>query len=255
MRRCVTLATIIATGALCCAMSVLAQEAQPPSAAALAALKIEKVKEGLYVITGSAPGDTFSGGNTAVFITDVGVTLVDTKLPGFGPSILDRIKTVTTKPITRIINTHAHGDHTGNNQFFGASVETIIHENADAALQKSSDTRPRRTYRDKLSLGSGKFQVDLYHFGRGHTDGDTFVVFTGLRAMHAGDMFAWKALHTSTPRSAAAPYSIPRRWPPRSAASPTSTRSSPVTPRWHGGASSPSTPTSPRTSSTTSSGR
>lgn len=194
MRRCVTLATIIATGALCCAMSVLAQEAQPPSAAALAALKIEKVKEGLYVITGSAPGDTFSGGNTAVFITDVGVTLVDTKLPGFGPSILDRIKTVTTKPITRIINTHAHGDHTGNNQFFGASVETIIHENADAALQKSSDTRPRRTYRDKLSLGSGKFQVDLYHFGRGHTDGDTFVVFTGLRAMHAGDMFAWKAL-------------------------------------------------------------
>jgi cyclase len=194
VKRGVILATIIGAGAVCAAISAGALVAPTPSAAALAALKIEKVKDGLYVITGAAPGDTFSGGNTAVFITDAGVTLVDTKLPGFGPSILDRVKTVTTKPITRIINTHAHRDHTGNNQSFGASVETIIHENADAALQKSNDTRPRRTYRDKLSLGSGKYQVDLYHFGRGHTDGDTFVVFTGLRAMHAGDMFAWKAL-------------------------------------------------------------
>jgi cyclase len=194
MKRIVILTGIIGIGAVCCAMSALAQESQAPSAAALAALKIVKVKDGLYVITGSGPGDGFSGGNTAVLLTDAGVTLVDTKLPGFGPSTVDRIKTVTDKPITRIINTHAHGDHTGNNQAFGASVETIIHENADAALQKAHNTAQRRTYRDKLSLGSGKYQIDLFHFGRGHTDGDTFVVFTGLRVMHAGDQFAWKAL-------------------------------------------------------------
>lgn len=194
MKRALILAAIVGIGAISCGISVLAQaQATVPSAAALAALKIEKVKDGLYVITGSEPGDGFSGGNTAVFITDVGVTLVDTKLPGFGPSILDRIKTVTDKPVTRIINTHAHGDHTANNGAFGR-VETIIHENADAAMQKSNDTAPRRTYRDKLSLGSGKYQIDLYHFGRGHTDGDTFVVFTGLRTMHAGDQFPWKAL-------------------------------------------------------------
>jgi len=170
-----------------------AQAPAAPTAAALSALKITKVKESLYVISGSSPGDAFSGGNTAVFITNV-VTLVDTKLPGFGPAILDRIKTVTDKPVTRIINTHAHGDHTGNNGFFGASVEAIIHENADAALQKANNTAQRRTYRDKLGLGSGKDAIDLYHFGRGHTDGDTFVVFSGIRAMHAGDQFPWKAL-------------------------------------------------------------
>ena len=58
-----------------------------------------------------------------------GVVLVDTKLPGWGQPILDRIKTVTDKPITTIINTHTHDDHTGSNDFFGASVETIVHEN------------------------------------------------------------------------------------------------------------------------------
>jgi cyclase len=53
---------------------------------------------------------------------------------------------------------------------------------------------PKRTYKDTLTLGSGKDQVDLYYLGVGHTNGDTFVVFPALRVMHTGDMFAWKAL-------------------------------------------------------------
>jgi glyoxylase-like metal-dependent hydrolase (beta-lactamase superfamily II) len=123
-----------------------------------------------------------------MFITDAGVTLVDSKLPGFGPTILERIKTVTNEPITRIINTHTHGDHTGSNSFFGASVESIVHENARASMAKmpefsAANARflPRRTYTYTLTLGAGKDQIDLYHFGRGHTNGDTFVVFTALR--------------------------------------------------------------------------
>ena len=90
-----------------------------------------------------------------MFVTDGGVTLVDTKLPGLGQTILDRIKTVTDKPVTRIINTHAHGDHTGNNGFFGAQVETIVQENTKSVMAKLPEwsgaaaqfcrTRPTRT--------------------------------------------------------------------------------------------------------------
>jgi glyoxylase-like metal-dependent hydrolase (beta-lactamase superfamily II) len=36
---------------------------------------------------------------------------------------------------------------------------------------------------------SGKDRIELYYFGRGHTNGDTFVVFPAVRAMHTGDMF------------------------------------------------------------------
>jgi glyoxylase-like metal-dependent hydrolase (beta-lactamase superfamily II) len=171
----------------------------------MATARIEKVKENLYVITGSdasAENDALlTGGNTAVFITDTGVTLVDTKLPGFGPMILARIKAVTDKPVTRIINTHTHGDHTGSNGFFGVSIESIVHENARTSMMKmpefsgaNAQFLPKRTYKDRLTVGSGKDQIDLYYFGRGHTNGDTFVVFTALRTMHAGDMFPVKAL-------------------------------------------------------------
>jgi len=174
-----------------------------PSKAALDATKIEKVKDNLYVITGSGVADTnaFSGGNTAVLVTDTGVVVVDSKLPGWGQVVLDRIKTVTNKPVTTIINTHTHGDHTGSNEFFGTTVDSIVQENTKANMAKMNEFKgdkarflPRRTYKDRLTLGKGKDQIDLYYFGPGHTNGDTFVVFPALRTMHAGDMFAWKAL-------------------------------------------------------------
>jgi len=203
MRRRLVLGTLIGVGVL---TLVVSGQGPPvgPTAAALAATKIEKVKDNLYVITGSGAEnqDAFSGGNTAVFITDSGVTLVDTKLPGWGPTILERIKTVTDKPVTRIINTHTHSDHTGGNMALGrGTVEIVVQENTKANLTRdpsyagaNAKFLPTKTYKDRLTIGSGKDEIDLYYFGRGHTNGDAFVVFKALRTMHVGDIFAWKAL-------------------------------------------------------------
>lgn len=200
MKRTLVLAAIALTGGLTITLAAV-QAPAAPGQAALDATKIEKVKENLYIITGSspAPRETFSGGNTGVFITDRGVVVVDTKLANWGPAILERIKSVTTKPIVTIINTHSHGDHTGSNEFFGASVESVVHENTKANMARMDAFKgdkaqflPKRTYTDKLTLGAGKDQIDLYHFGPGHTNGDTFVVYTALRTMQAGDMFPWK---------------------------------------------------------------
>jgi cyclase len=164
MTRAVVLGTLVALGALSMAVSGQAPPAGP-TAKAIAATKIEKVKDNLYIVTGSGIEDTnaFSGGNTAVFITDAGVTLVDTKLPGYGQTILDRVKTVTSKPIIRIINTHTHGDHTGGNEFFGANVEGIVQENTKTNMARMDEFKgakaqflPKRTYKDKLTLGAGK---------------------------------------------------------------------------------------------------
>jgi glyoxylase-like metal-dependent hydrolase (beta-lactamase superfamily II) len=202
MTRAIVFGTLIGIGTL--SLAAAGMQAPPqtgPSAAALQATKIEKVKDNLYVITGSSPTprENFSGGNTAVFITDSGVVVVDTKLAGWGQVILDRIKTVTSKPVTTIINTHTHGDHTGSNEFFGATVDSIVQENTKANMQKMDAFKgekaaflPKRTYKDTMTIGSGKDEIDLYYFGPGHTNGDTFVVFRSLRTMHAGDMFPWK---------------------------------------------------------------
>jgi len=200
MKRVIVLGVLAAAAALSMAAGSQ-QPAQGLPAAALAATKLEKVKDNLYMITGADPTnrDAFSGGNTGVFITDNGVVVVDTKLAGWGQVILDKIKTVTNKPITTIINTHTHGDHTGSNEAFGATVDIVAHENTKANMQKMDAFKgdkakflPKRTFKDKMSVGSGKDRIDLYYFGRGHTNGDTWVVYTALRVMQTGDMFAWK---------------------------------------------------------------
>ena len=198
MRRNMLLGVLLASGALSMAVTAYQPPAQPPGPRVI---NIEKLKDNLYVLTSSTPGNaaTFSGGNVAVFITDSGVTLVDTKLPGWGQAVLDKVKSVTDKPVTRIINTHTHGDHTGNDGFFGASVEIVAHENTKTNMEKMDAFKgenakflPSKTYKDKMSVGSGKDKIDLYYFGAGHTSGDTFVVFPALRILHTGDMFAWK---------------------------------------------------------------
>jgi cyclase len=161
---------------------------------------IQKVKENLYVITGSDPTDRskFTGGNVGVFVTDAGVVLVDTKLANYGQAILDQIKTVTNKPITTIVNTHTHGDHTGSNEFFPATVDFVAHENTKTNMERMDAFKgdkakflPKRTYKDRLTIGSGRDRVELFYFGPGHTSGDTFVFYPSLRVLQTGDMFAW----------------------------------------------------------------
>ncbi len=163
MRRIRALGVIVTLGGLSMAVAAFQAPAAAPSQAVLDVTKIEKVKENLYVITGSSPvpRETFSGGNTGVFITDRGVVVVDTKLANWGPTILERIKTVTNKPVVTVINTHTHGDHTGSNEFFGASVESVVHENTKANMARMDAFKgdkaqflPKRTYKDKLTLGS-----------------------------------------------------------------------------------------------------
>src|SRR5262249_2283049 len=155
MKRCVVLGTLLMIGALSFTVAGLQAPPPGPTPASLTATKIEKVKDNLYVITGSGAADqaAFSGGNTAVFITEAGVVLIDTKLPGWGPTILQRIKTVTNKPVTTIINTHTHGDHTGSNEFFGTMVDSVVHENTKANMAKMTEFSgekakflPKRTY-------------------------------------------------------------------------------------------------------------
>jgi cyclase len=161
------------------------QQAQQP-------LDIQKVKDNLFMITGN-------GGNTGVFITDGGVVVVDTKNPGNGPAILEKIKSVTPKPVTMIINTHTHGDHVGSNEAFPATVDIVAHENTKANMEKMDNFKgdkakflPKKTYKDKMTLGKGKDEIELFYFGRAHTNGDTWVVFPAVRAMHSGDAFAGK---------------------------------------------------------------
>lgn len=191
MRRVRVLAAIGGVGLAAMTVAQAQQPAAKPAGPNVA--QIEKVKDNLFMITGG-------GGNTAAFITATGVVLVDTKLSNWGQAILDKVRTVSDKPITHIINTHTHGDHVGSNEFFPATVEIVAQENTGANMAKmknfaTPETKhgmPDRMFKDRMTVLGGKEAIDLYYFGNGHTNGDAFVVFRELRTMHAGDIFARK---------------------------------------------------------------
>jgi cyclase len=188
MTRAAALGIVTVAGALGITASLIATGQQP---AKPIVAQIEKVKDNLYMVTGE-------GGNVAAFVTATGVVLVDTKYPEWGQPILDKVKTVTEKPVTHIINTHTHGDHVGSNSFFPASVEIVVQENTSANMKRMDLFKtpegarglPDKTFGDKMTVLSGPDAIDLYHFGRAHTNGDAFVVFRNLRVMHAGDVFS-----------------------------------------------------------------
>jgi cyclase len=184
MRRRAVLAGLVAIGAISAALSSVVAQSSPT------VVTLQKLKDNLYLAGGG-------GGNSAIFVTDLGVVIVDTKLAGWGKPLLDKIRTVTDKPVTTIINTHAHSDHAGGNEFFGTAVEIVAHENTRLTMDKMDAFKgdkvnylPKLMFRDRMTLSAGRDRIDLYYFGRGHTNGDAWVVFPAARVVHAGDMFA-----------------------------------------------------------------
>jgi len=187
MRRGIVLGSVIVLGTL----GVL--RAQQP-ADAPKVVEVEKVKDNLFVLRGG-------GGNTAVFVTADGVTVVDAKNPGWGTPILQKIRELTPKPVTRLINTHTHGDHVSGNVEFPASVEVVAHANTKTNMEKMPIFKEHnghgladKTFTDRMTIGTGADRIDLYYFGPGHTNGDAWVVFPAHRIVHAGDIFAGKSL-------------------------------------------------------------
>ena len=195
MRRVLGLGAVLTVGVA----SLVAVSAQP----AEMVVEVDQLHDNLYVLRGG-------GGNSTAFITTDGVVLVDTKVAGWGQPLIDAIGELTSNPVTTIINTHAHFDHVSGNVEFPATVEFVAHDNAKTLMEEWNPVTgfpgdfpavfetsggqglPTRTYQDRLTLGSGADQVDLYYFGRGHTGGDTWVVFPALRSMHAGALFPGK---------------------------------------------------------------
>ena len=203
MRRSVCLGVLTVVGVLLTAATYEARQGRVD-------LEVRTITDNLYMLANASTVQGMGGGgNTAIWVMADGVALVDTKINGYGQDIIAHVAELTDKPITTVINTHTHYDHSGGNTEFPDTVDFVVHENTraqmardtcepvtncDAFKGENAKYLPRTTYSDRMSLFAGPDQIDLYHFGRGHTDGDTFIVFKAARTMHTGDMFQRKGL-------------------------------------------------------------
>jgi glyoxylase-like metal-dependent hydrolase (beta-lactamase superfamily II) len=183
MKRIAILATIVAAGLTTAGISAGLSAQGLPGVGAT-----DRVSENVYKIFGA-------GGNTTFFIRSDGVVLVDTKLPNNGAAILAKVREVTDKPVTMIINTHSHPDHLGSNTEIDSArggVEVVVHANTARRMAGTpTNNKVTQSFDDRLTLGQGRDQIDLFWFGPAHTDGDAFIVFPGEKVMLTGDVMAW----------------------------------------------------------------
>jgi cyclase len=157
-------------------------------------VKATKVAGTVYMITGA-------GGNIGVSVGDDGIILVDDQYAPLVPKIEAALKTISSKPVRFIINTHYHPDHTGGNEQLGRTAPIIAQENARKHLKEGATTMfgpmapqpkgalPIVTFNDTLTVHLNGEDIRAVHYPGGHTDGDAVIWFTQSNVVHMGDDF------------------------------------------------------------------
>jgi glyoxylase-like metal-dependent hydrolase (beta-lactamase superfamily II) len=124
----------------------------PPEPGSLPAHRFEKVAEGVYYST--ATGSMTIGSNSVVVVNDEDVLLVD---PGItaaaATAFVADVKTITSKPVKYVVDTHYHYDHAFGNQVFGPDVTVIGHDTTRRRLM--GPVLKERTY---LTNGIGAIE-------------------------------------------------------------------------------------------------
>ena len=89
------------------------------------AYRFNKVREGVYHVVGT--GTLANVGNASIIVNDDDVIVVDDHVsPAAAWVLVEEIKDVTPKPVTTVINTHFHYDHSSGNQIFNQRTVSVI---------------------------------------------------------------------------------------------------------------------------------
>ncbi|MGQ2903597.1 MAG: MBL fold metallo-hydrolase [Neoaquamicrobium sediminum] len=149
--------------------------------------------------------------NTGVIIGDDSVMIVDAQAtPRLANKVIEKIRTVTDKPIKYVVLTHYHAVRVLGASAYGAS-ETIMSEKARAMVVERGQedwesefgrfprlfqghesipslTWPTLTFTDRATFYLGKRRVDLEFVGRAHTAGDIVAYVPDANVMFTGDI-------------------------------------------------------------------
>ena len=143
-----------------------------------------KVTEDIYMLQGA-------GGNIGICTGEDGVFMVDDQFAPLSEKIQAAIASVSSKPVTFLMNTHFHGDHTGGNANFEAKGTMIVaQENVRKRLaENKTKGLPVITFSDDATFYMNGNDIFLTHVHNAHTDGDTLVYFVQSNVLHTGDTF------------------------------------------------------------------
>jgi glyoxylase-like metal-dependent hydrolase (beta-lactamase superfamily II) len=170
--------------------------------AAASPITIHKLRNNISVLEGS-------GGTVAVLTGSDGKVLIDA---GIGVSRRQMAKTLAElsgDPITHLINTHWHFDHTdGNTWLNAAGAKIIAQENTHKYLSQVQRVEdwdynflalpatgiPSEVFAEEHSLKLNGLTIALKHYGPAHTDSDISVTFAEANVIHVADTF-WNGVY------------------------------------------------------------
>ncbi len=156
-----------------------------------------QVSDGIHMLQGK-------GGNIGVFIGEDGTFMIDDQFAPVTEAILAKVTELGGGVPRFVINTHFHADHTGGNENLGKAGAVIVsHANVRERLSAGTVIRafkmvtppsppaalPVVTFSRDITFHLNGETVNVIHFPKAHTDGDSIVHFRDANVIHTGDLF------------------------------------------------------------------
>jgi len=147
---------------------------------------VEEIADGVFWLLGS-------GYQTLFLTTGQGLIAIDAPQP-IGENYVAAINEMTEEPVTHMIYSHHHADHTGaTSQIFSSNIEYISHkQTADILTQENDPKRPipTITFNDSFyTLSVGNKTIELYHLGNFHSAGDLLILIPQSKVAMIVDLF------------------------------------------------------------------
>src|SRR5215467_8893415 len=170
--------------------------------AAKAKIETHTLRRNISVLEGS-------GGNIAVLTGKDGKLLIDSGFTVSQPRITEALNSLSSDPITQLINTHWHIDHTdGNAWVHSAGAAIMAHGYTKKHLSTSTRVEgwqytfppaparaiPKTVFDDAYRVHHNDTQIALKYYGPAHTDSDISVVFEEADVIHVGDTL-WNGIY------------------------------------------------------------
>jgi glyoxylase-like metal-dependent hydrolase (beta-lactamase superfamily II) len=157
--------------------------------------------------------------NTGIIVGDDSVMIIDaTATPVMARGVIERVRSVTDKPIKYVLLTHYHAVRVlGASGYRQEGLQQIIasRDTYDLIVERGQQdmdseigrfprlfqsaesvpglTWPTLTFSGSMSLWMGQLEVQIKQLGRGHTKGDTVAWLPGERVLFSGDLVEYDA--------------------------------------------------------------
>ena len=174
------------------------------------AVTFSEIGEGLYAFT--AEGDPNSGvivGDDAVMVVEAQAT------PRLARQVIERVRSVTDRPITHLALTHYHAVRVLGASAYGAPTVVMSGDARSMVVERGQEdwdsefarfprlfqgheeipglTWPTATFRGGMSVYLGRRRVDLMQVGRAHTAGDMIVHVPDANVTFTGDIVEYRS--------------------------------------------------------------